>query len=318
LNYHFADLVLSSELPLAALPQAPAGPVECHVRREPGLPPGADGDRWDHHWRSAGGAISLSCARDGEAYRIGLPGVATFLVEDQGRRVAWLSDGPWPPGDFEHLLIDHVLPRVAALRGRLVLHAACVQTPAGAVALFGDSGAGKSTLSAALARAGHPLLGDDGIVVRRSSSAGFDVLATYPGLRLFPGPLRNIFDDGAAVQPVAHDTEKRRLDVHRTELAIARGARPLAALYVLASGPEIAIEPLSERAAFMALVAATFQLHLEDPVRSRDLFDAIAALRAAVPVRRLAYPRDFSRLASVREALLTDAAELTTPARAAG
>jgi hypothetical protein len=304
--YRFGDLRLSSDEPLSQLPETSPGPVECSFERARDTGPGRRDDRWDHHWRSPNGDIAMSCARDGDSYRLGMPGLATFLIEDRGRAITCRPDGDLPTETLEHLLLDQVLPRVLVHRERLVLHAGCVETPHGAIAFLGDSGAGKSTLCAAFARAGEPILGDDGIVVRRRPVAGFEAIATYPGLRLLPGPLESLFDDRVSTRPVAHDTPKRRLDRAAAGAPLTAGPSPLRGFYLLDMGPRIEIAPLTGRDAFVTLVRSCFQLHLDDPGRSRDQFDRIGALIDAVPVRRLKYPRDYARLPEVRSALLED------------
>jgi hypothetical protein len=316
-RYRFADLVLQSDLPFSELPEAGSDASECSllVIADTGVPSAPD--RWDHHWRSPEGEVVLSCARDGDAYRLGMPDLATFLVEDGGTTITCRPHGALPPATLEHLLIDQVMPRVLTHRGRLVIHAGCVVTPHGAVAFLGDSGSGKSTLCAAFARAGFPLVGDDGVVVRPAAT-GYDALATYPGLRLLPDPLSVLFADRAGVAPVAHYSDKRRLDRHDTVMTLATGPQPLRALYLLDTAAEIGIAPVPDREAFVALLRASFQLHLDDSERSRELFWRVANLRDAVPVLRLSFPRDFSRLDAVCEALLEDAAAQPTPANSAG
>ena len=318
MQYRFADLVVQSEVTLSSLPVALSGPAECVVLVDPSARAEPSDDRWDHHWRSPDGGVLLSCARDGDAYRLGMPGLATFLIDGGGAAITCRPHETLPAGTLEHLLIDQVLPRVLTQKGRLVLHAGCVATPQGAIGFLGDSGAGKSTLCAEFARAGHPLLGDDGILVRGTAATGFEALATYPGLRLLPDPLVHLFDERAGAAPVAHYTEKRRLDRDSGRFTLAIGAEPLRALYLLTAGATIEITPLPEREAFMALVAASFQLHLDDQERSRGLFDRIGALLDAVPVRRLSYPRELDRLGAVREALLADVLSLATPASSEG
>jgi hypothetical protein len=260
----------------------------------------------------------LSCARDGDAYRLGVPGLATFLIEDDGRAITCRPHEAVPSGTLEHLLIDQVLPRVLTHRERLVIHAGCVATPLGAFAFLGDSGAGKSTLCAEFARTGHTLLGDDGIVVGPTAAAGFEATATYPGLRLLPDALGLLIDERARATPVAHYTAKRRIDRESPILRLRTGPHPLHAMYLLDTATTIAIAPLPEREAFMALLRASFQLHLDDQERSRCLFERIGTLLDKIPVRRLSYPRELAGLGAVREALLMDAASLATPASSAG
>jgi hypothetical protein len=188
-----------------------------------------------------------------------------------------------------------------------------VATPEGAIAFLGESGAGKSTLCAEFARAGHPLLGDDGIVVL-PTARGFEAIATYAGLRLLPDPLTVLFEDAPGGEAVAHTNSKRRLPCAGLGLALAQAPAPLRALYWLTPGSQIEIAALPDRDAFLALLRSSFLLHLDDPERSRTLFDRIGALRDAVPVRRLTYPREFGLLPAVREALVADAARYLAPA----
>jgi hypothetical protein len=314
--YRFADFILESDVRLSALPGAERGPGDCRVRMGPPGRQGSEPARWDHHWRSSDGDVVLSCAREGETYRLGFPGLATFLV-DEGGAISCRPEPRLPAGTLEHLLIDQVLPRVLTHRGCLVLHAGCVASPHGAVAFLGDSGSGKSTLCAEFARAGHPLLGDDGIVVRPTNAAGFEAMATYPGLRLLPDPLARLFDEATWASPVAHYTAKRRLDRRSPDVTLAAGALPLQALYLLDKGAAVTIDPLSDRDAFIVLLRASFQLHLDDRERSRGLFERIGGLQDAVPVRRLSYPRDFASLGTVREAVLADVEEVAHPMVAA-
>lgn len=303
----FGDLVLASNAPLPTLPpDLPAAaddPPECEFRLLAPSGPAHSDERWDHHRRHPEGVVSFSCGRDGQDYRLGFPGLATFLIECGGRAITCRPHEQLPVWTVEHLLIDQVLPRVLTHRGRLVIHAACVATPRGAIAFLGDSGAGKSTLCAEFARSGFPLVGDDGIVVRPAVPSGFEAIATYPGLRLLPDPLARLFEKSVGAAPVAHYTAKRRLDRDRAELTLAADPQPLLALYLLDEGPKLDVAEISERDAFMALLRASFQLHLDDQERSRGHFERIGALQDAIPVRRLTYPRDYSVLGEVREAL---------------
>jgi hypothetical protein len=316
--HRFADLVLESDVPFSELPSTRPCLAECSVRLDLSERSSPASDRWDHHWRSPKGEVVLSCSRDGDSYRLGMSELATFLIDGGGRTITCRPEEALPSATLEHLLIDQVLPRVLTHRGRLVIHAGCVGTPHGAVAFLGDSGAGKSTLCAEFARAGYPLLGDDGIVIRPAENGGIDALATYPGLRLHPDPLAILFDDRTPAAPVAHYSDKRRLDRNDARLQVATGAQPLVGVYVLDTAAAVGIASIAHRDAFMALLGASFQLHLDDPERSRELFWRVGALLDAVPVRRLSFPRDFTRLPAVRDAVLEDAGRLATPASSAG
>lgn len=301
-------MLLASDLSCAPLPVVAQGSPDCIVRLASG---GADTRAgWDHGWRTPDGDVTLTCAAEGSGYTIGVPGLATFAIAGDGRSVRWSPFGDPPRESLEHALLDQVLPRVLAFRGRVVLHAGAVATPHGAVACFGESGVGKSTLVAALARRGATLLGDDGLVITTDDDGRLAVIPTYPGLRLLPRPMNALFGDGAAGTPVIPGRAKRRVAAPAAGLATTSAPVPLRALYRLETAASIAIAPLRGQDAFLSLVRSSFQLHLGDADRSSAMFGRIGALLDAVPLRRLEYPREFSHLDAVCRHLIDDAASL--------
>ena len=310
-RYRFGDLVVGSDLELAQLPSGGGASPECFLSVRP---PAIQADRpWDHEWRRADGSTSLACAHDGDGYLLGFPGWGFATVRDDGRCVEVTPQPGVPKETIEHLIADQLLPRVAAFRGRLVLHAGCVVTAAGACAFLGGSGAGKSTLCAGFVRDGDLLLGDDGIFVRPAAAGGFEAEATYPGLRLLPDPLEGLWGEALPASPVSHDTAKRRLPLG------ACGAFPLRALYLLeepAGGTEpdrIEAALVPPRDGFVAVLRSAFHLHLGEPARTRRLFEQISALLDAVPVRRVCYARRLDLLPEVRHEVLRDLAGTILP-----
>ena len=299
--HRFGDLIVGSELELTQLPSAQDALPECVLTFQRPLTL-ADA-AWGHLWRRSDGSVSLSCAKDGDDYTLGFPGWGRAVVRDDARSIEVLLEPCVPRETVEHLVCDQLLPRVAAFRGRLVLHAGCVVTASGACAFLGASGAGKSTLCARFVRDGDLLLGDDGIFVRRHVEGGFEAEATYPGLRLAPQP--DLPDAG----PVSHDSAKRRVRLGTS------GAYPLRGIYLL-DEPSSAAEAdraeatlLPPREGFVALLKSCFQLHLDDPARTRRLFEQISGLLDAVPVRAVRYARRLELLPGVRHEVLRDLAE---------
>lgn len=297
--YRFGDLVLESEVALPSLPVASDHRPVCRVRRDP-FPLSGTATAWDHHWRTLDGEVSLSCAKLAEGYRLGVPGLAEFDILEGGTEVVSRVDDPFPEATLEHLLIDQVLPRVLAFRGRIVLHAGCVASAEGAIAFLGESGAGKSTLCAAFARAGWALLGDDALVVAPAAGGRFEAFPTYPGLRLL-AESRARLASVAASSPVAHTTAKRRIAWPVRDTVPC----PLLALYLLETSRDGEDSPRFEtvrgREAVLALVRSSFQLHLDEPERTGALLTRLAALVEAVPIRRLRYIRRFEALPGVVE-----------------
>ena len=239
--------------------------------------------------------------------------MAVFDVHfDDGRIEMWAPPNT-NPETLHHLLLDQVLPRLLAHQGHIVLHAGAVAMNDRAVAFVGTTGAGKSSLVASLHATGVPLLSDDGLIVRLNGDA-VEGLATYASLRLWPDALEGLYPNGApACAPMAHYTNKQRLLLDEHE--VVRDARQLAALYVIASGDEkavnhVAIEPLSPRDTCMALISNAFQLDPTDHDRARDLLTRASDVAERLPAFRLTYPRGYDRLPEVRAALLEHQAAL--------
>jgi len=70
--------------------------------------------------------------------------------------------------------------------------------------------------------------------------------------------------------------------------------------------PDVGIETLSPRAAFLALIRGTFNRRLVTAERLERQFDTMARLADRVVVKTLAYPRTIDRLPDVRAAVLAD------------
>ncbi len=292
-SYRFADIELASSLELVELPRTAdgSGPA-VRITRVRGLPDAAGGRAGCHVLR--------------------YPGLACFAVSDDGGQVEFEPAPGCSSDALRHLLLDQVLPRVLAHRGRLVLHAGAVEVAGRAVALIGETGRGKSTLVASLHTAGHPALTDDGLVV---SDGGGELraLPLYAGLRLWPSSIAGLEAALAATLPVADGSSKRRVPLDG-ELA----PRTLAAVFVLdapsTAAGEIAAAPMSRRAACVEVLRSAFQLDLGDRQRAAALLDAAVRLVDRVPVLALRYPRDFRRLPEVRAAILGELERLRPPA----
>lgn len=307
--YRFADWVLASTVSLEELPgvagEGAASP-DLSVHLVSLGPPDTPGTNPAHNWCEGSGWVTLSLYRAGRGFRLLVPQLAEFAIDDGGHGVtAWAAPG-LNLETLRHLLLDQVLPRVLAHRGRLVLHAGAVRIGADrAIAFVGETGAGKSTLTASFHAAGSPLLSDDALVLCPEDGAVLAV-PTYPSLRLWPESVAGVFAKSPRLARMAHYSDKQRVAV--TD-GVVRSGQPasLAALYVLAPAPEngsVELNRLPPRDACMAIVENAFQLDVTDTGRAARALAQAAAVAERVPAFRLAYPQDFGILPAVRAAIL--------------
>ncbi len=274
--------------------------------------------RWLNASAYADGTPWLSTAKIEGGYLLRLPKLADFVIEAAGHEVTCVAaaDGVTAV-TLRHLAIDHVMPRVLNLLGIESLHATAVAATNGAVAFIGDAGTGKSTLAASFHLNGLATFCDDCLVLHDEGVGGSGIVATpgYPGVRLWQDSFTALMSDAPPGPPVAQYTSKTRL---LGDASAFRAERlPLARIYLLerrlpsptadkVMGASPAIVRVSSAEAFPVLVGASFPLDLTDYTMLTRHFRFIVRVAAAVPIRRLTIPNDFSALAAVRAAVMAD------------
>jgi hypothetical protein len=256
--------------------------------------PSASGFDWSP---LPGGAVYLSWS-----------GLFDFIVSPDGRQVLGRPLASSSVEAFQAYLLSQVLSFSLLKRGIEPVHATVVVVEGNAVGFLGDSGAGKSSLAAAFLEAGHRLLTDDLLVLRSEKES---VLA-YPGptrMKLFPEAALLLLGETAGT-PMNDRTSKLILPLQPDRFQ--RSRVPLGALYVLLRSPtpadraDIKIHTLSKRRAFVELTKNTFNPLVTDRDRLRGQFATAAEVSNRVHIAGLSFPRSFSSLPSVRDAILAD------------
>lgn len=290
MRYRFHDLVLDSDIALPEVPPSRRGARDIAIRIGAAGAPASP--RWFHHWRE-GRRRSLSFARVEDGYLVRAHGLADFHVAAGGDAVRCDPHGECPLATLRHLLLDQVLPLVLGLEGSLVLHASGVHVDGlGVVAFAGPAGAGKSSLAAAMGLAGHRIVSDDSLLVRRRGDRPV-VVPGYPGARLWRDAARGLGLPlaGAAV---AHYTSKRRVDA--AALPFRAAPAPLAAIFVMGqrtarpvspAGSNAAVRRLGPRDRLVALTRCAYMLDVQDRTQLAAMFANIAWVAGRIPVVRL-------------------------------
>ena len=229
------------------------------------------------------------------------PGVGRFDVR-HGREVAVYPALKADEQVLKLFLLGPVLAVLQHQRGCLVLHASAVALDGAALGFLGGSGWGKSTLAIALHRRGHALVADDALSLRLAEHGPL-ALPGPPELRLWPDTLTALGEAPEDLPRLRPELEKRaRFAVN----ACVPRALPLSRLYVLAEGPDHAVEPLSLRAAVIELVRHTYTARLLRSHGADTHFRQCAAVARAVPVRRLTVQRSFNSLSALAELVEQD------------
>ena len=312
-RYSICDLVLASNIPLPELIPATVGNTECRFELLAGDLPCAEGVEWFHQWTIEEDGVTedgarreepwLQLGRSSDAYVLRFPSCAEFIIAKDTNSIRCHPLAHTAEMTVRHLLLDQVLPLILSRRESLVLHASAVLTGHGAIAFAGKTGKGKSTLASSFALEGFPLVSDDYLVLRQGQE-GWMATPSYPGVRLWPSTVQAIVPQDLPTREVASYTVKRRV-VNTTLLPRTNEPVLLRRLYVLTEEARwTSIEKISMGRSMISLVEFAYNLDIRDKAFLRQQFETIKQVTKDVPVYAIHFPREYSTLPAVREAIL--------------
>ena len=245
---------------------------------------------------------------DGSDY-IRWPTLFECLISPDGRRIAYNLLSESSILAFETYLLGSVLSCALVKLGHEILHATAVVVDGEALALLGPSGHGKSTLAAAFLSAGYPVLTDD-LLVFKETQDGILIPPGIPRIKLFPEDAEQFLPFSAAGVPMNPLTQK--LVIPLREPHFQHTPAPLRAVYRLPdpwakhATNKIRVSRMPAKSAFIKLLAGTFNKNVLEPARLKRHFEATSRLLLKVPVRSLAFQRELSCVAAVRDAIVAD------------
>lgn len=246
---------------------------------------------------------------DGSSY-VRWRGLGEFLVGPKGAEIRCAKAPEASEESFQVYLLGQALSFALVKAGFEPLHATAVVHDGQAIILLGSGGFGKSTLAASFIAAGATLLTDDLLILHHAAGR----FMAYPGparIKLFPDSAHRFLGSVATTgAPMNAFSNKHVIPLAATQ----RCTQPVTVRGVYALVPPretrrqrlVSITPLSQREAFLALIANTFNRYIGDPARLSRQHAETSRLSRSVAIRKLAYPRSTARLAEVREAILAD------------
>lgn len=252
-------------------------------------------------WREPDGGTIATFHRVRTVILVRFPGIADFEVDTDTRRVKVIPVSRSAISAASVLLENSIAPLLANHAGGTNLHGSASAIGGRGVAFLGVSRRGKSTLAGAFMRRGHPLLTEDVLDLERGETGWL--------VRPHPGSLRLFADSAANLGFGASRAGKA--PVCAASLTRANETVPLAAIYMLGEGASgrVTIESLSPADALAELLRHAFVLDVEDHAFLISHFERLAELAAAIPCRRLDYPRRYDVLPQVVAAVVDDLAQ---------
>jgi hypothetical protein len=217
-------------------------------------------------------------------YRLFAEGWGTYEISPSLNEVVCAPNRGLDSWQWQRLLTAQVLPLLAVLSGREVLHASAVVMGDRVIALVGGPGAGKTSLALHLVASGARLFADDVLALELS---GDEVIA-HPGIgvvNLSPG-------DRERLSGLIEDEQDSGADAQELRVVVGRATQPLklAAVYFIDrpdTGTSVSFERLdsSER-----ILGATFNLSIREPDRLRRHLEVCAAIAKLCGQYRISVP----------------------------
>ncbi len=254
--------------------------------------------------------FSYSALDDG-SYYLRWAGWWDFLISADGHRITARPIGRHPLESFLNYLLSQVLSFALLRLGIESLHCTVLVINGQAVGFLGDSGYGKSSLAAAFVKSGFPLMTDDVLVLQKNGD-GFLAHPGLPRIKLFPKLAPKLLGRRVKGKPMNPSTSKMVIPLLANESVHAPA--PLRRIYVLNSpatarpSQKVTIKRLPRREAFVALIQNNFNSRMVVPDRLHRHFLFSSSVAAKTPVSVLSYPRTWTSLARVRDAVLRDLA----------
>jgi hypothetical protein len=295
-HYNYGGIVVSSEFELEGLDRAMVhrGQETLLTMQVKPFPGGPLPER--KHLYSWKGLFRLVLSETGRGFIFGCGTEFEFHYDVGTCTAFWHSPGGTFDARHAEFFIRRVLPRIAILLGRTVIHSSAVSTPFGAVLFVGPSGSGKSTLARRLSDQSHwGLLSDDTAVLFIGAS-NTTVFPAENTVCLHEDSLKAFASGPERGSNQSYYSAKYRRSVQSEKIRVPQILR---AIYFLQRGTEakrIESFPISAKATVSLAYSQLICVNPKDQQQRFLHFPLLTLLPSMVMNRTLEYPRDFGDL----------------------
>jgi hypothetical protein len=301
--YSYCDISIESEIELPGLRLATDKDPDVFFWVDRSNPPLTIDGAWKQSFLGEANEISSAVLLGTDVHCLIFADIASFEIRNGFTEITCHPEPATSFNSVHHLLLDQVLPRVLAARGKLMLHGSCVEHPKGVIIFTGLTGAGKSTLAAHFSQHGFPLLSDDGVQLKQDAGK-VTAIPTYPGLRLWEDSIAELSIGPASLEPMAHYSSKKRIPSGPVTQVQERPALCLFFIRPQLSSGSPSTHRIVKREAFLELNRQVFILDPFSREKSIARVRFTAEMVARLPMVALSIPHDYSMLNLVQTSVL--------------
>jgi hypothetical protein len=260
-----------------------------------------------HQWLTEDESVWCAFHRIENDYLLRFPGLADFRIDSLNSSVQCWALPDVATATIRQLYLNQIAPLLLSHQGKLVFHASAIEIDGLAIAFMGVSGRGKSTLAASFSRNHYRFLTDDGLLLEKADH-NYLVVPSHPSIRLWDDSQSAVLGLEARSEAALDYTSKLRFSSN-PQMAFCETPCQLHRIYFLgdASASEILFVMLSPQEAMVELIKHSFLLDVEDREMLKNHFAAVSQLASLPIFFKLDYPRDYSGLENLRQAIVKHA-----------
>lgn len=197
-----------------------------------------------------------------------------------------------------HLITDHVLPYALTLMGKMVFHSSTVSMGDEAISFQAPSGSGKSSLAAYFCMKNYNLLTDDSLLLEEKNKSIY-AYPSYPGIRLWPNNIKNIFTTGIESKKVSQLNSKRLINSKIDFNNDIHNPVRLKAIYFINNCNHTDIEELNPSEGFSLIIKNIFRLNFDNKEINKRQFEFINKILTNTAIYKLNYEKKCDSLEKV-------------------
>lgn len=244
------------------------------------------------------GKTWISFFSNTEEFAIRFHNYADFTIDTDGTLITYFKRKATSETTLAHLIADQVVPYALTLSGKMVFHSSTVKVGNTAVSFQAPSGSGKSTIAAYFSKRKHELLTDDSLLLEEKNNKIY-AYPSYPGIRLWPNSIKNIYSDRIETKEVSQINSKRLINSNVNFLTGAKEPVHLKSIYFINNHRPTGIEILNPSEAFSLIIRNIFRADLNNKEINKKQFDFINKVLRFTDIYKLNYEMKYESLEKV-------------------
>ena len=248
-----------------------------------------------YHKIVTNGKTLISYLKDNDIFGLRFHNYADFLLNPSKKVIKCFKRRNTSNETLSHLITDQVIPYALSLNGEMLFHSSAVELNNKAISFLAPSGSGKSTIAAYFCKKKHQLVTDDSLLLKNRKNTIY-AYPSYPGLRLWPDIIDNIYSNKVLTKEVSQFNKKRFFNPNSNYEKYLNYSLPLKSIYFINNNNKTSIENISPSDAFSLIIKNIFRADMKNKTINKNEFEFITNVLSLVDLYKLNYEMRYESL----------------------